>query len=42
LIHEAKQVACNTTHLNFFSALGDAVAAVMPIDVFEGLVALVA
>src|SRR5262245_37990640 len=42
LLHEAEHVAGDPPRLDLFGALGDAVAAVVAIDVLEGLVAGVA
>ena len=42
LPHKAKEVAGNTTHLNFFSTLSNAIAAMVPVNMFEGLMAAIA
>ena len=37
LTHEAKHIPSNTAHLNFFGALGDSIATMMPIYMFKRL-----
>jgi hypothetical protein len=39
LVHEAKQVAGNSSHLDFFGSLSDSIAAMVSIDVLEWFMA---
>jgi hypothetical protein len=38
LVHESEHVASNAPHLDLLGTFGDAIAAVMPVDVLERLV----